>query len=236
MPLPWSAPRGHHAERSRAMGYCLLNAVAVGAVHARRTLGLDRVLVVDWDVHHGNGTQHAFEKDPSVLFFSMHQYPHFPGTGHFTETGIGPGEGYTVNAPMPKGCGDEAYAELMASLLGPVAGQFKPDLILVSAGFDSHRDDPLGAMTMTCAGFAGLTRILMDLARDLCRSRLVLCLEGGYHHQALAESVLSVLDELAGAGPTDLPEPGSRSESRRVARVRKRVVSVHRSFWKDLRF
>ncbi|MBI9085172.1 MAG: histone deacetylase [Desulfobacterales bacterium] len=227
-------PPGHHAERNRAMGYCLLNNVALGAMYARRTLGLERVLIVDWDVHHGNGTQHAFDSDPSVLFFSMHQYPHFPGTGHFTETGIGRGEGYSVNIAMPKGHGDGEYSVLMETLLGPVAEQFAPDLILVSAGFDTHGSDPMGNMRMTAPGFAGLTRILMDRAQALCRGRLVLCLEGGYHLQALAESVLAVLSELSGITHSDPASARGQADPRKVDYVRKRAVSVHNRFWKGL--
>lgn len=227
-------PPGHHAERNRAMGYCLLNNVALGAMYARRVLGLERILIVDWDVHHGNGTQHAFDHDPSVLFFSMHQYPHFPGTGHFTETGIGRGEGYTVNIAIPRGYGDGEYAVLMATLLGPVIEQFAPDLILVSAGFDSHASDPLGNMQMTASGFARLTRILMDWAQALCRGRLVLCLEGGYHVQALAESVLAVLSELSGVTHSDpAPAPG-QADPRKVDYVRRRAGSVLSQFWKGL--
>lgn len=227
-------PPGHHAERNRAMGYCLLNNVALGAMYARRTLGLERVLIVDWDVHHGNGTQHAFDSDPSVLFFSMHQYPHFPGTGHFTETGIGRGEGYSINIAMPKRYGDGEYAVLMETLLGPVAEQFAPDLILVSAGFDTHASDPMGNMRMTAAGFALLTRILMDCAQALCRGRLVLCLEGGYHLQALAESVLAVLSELSGVTHSDPAPAQGQADLRKVDYVRKRAGAVLSQFWKGL--
>ena len=227
-------PPGHHAERNRAMGYCLLNNVALGAMYARRVLGIRRVLIVDWDVHHGNGTQHAFENDPSVLFFSMHQYPHFPGTGHFTETGRGRGEGYSVNVAMPKGYGDGEYAVLMETLLGPVAEQFAPDLILVSAGFDTHGSDPMGNMRMTATGFAWLTRILMDRAQSLCPGRLVLCLEGGYHPLALAESVLTVLSELSGVTHSDPAPAHGQADPRKVGYVRKRILSVLNQFWKGL--
>jgi acetoin utilization deacetylase AcuC-like enzyme len=226
-------PPGHHAEKSRAMGYCLLNNVALGAAFARRQLGLERVLIVDWDVHHGNGTQHAFEDDPDVLFFSMHQYPLFPGTGHYTETGRGRGEGFTVNLPLPRGCGDGEYTLLLETLLKPMARQFCPDLILVSAGFDTHRSDPIGAMKMSCVGFAWLTRTLMDIAEDCGHGRLVLCLEGGYHLGALGNGVATVLAELAGKTRSDLSRAAGEADQRKVAYVLKRAGSVHRRFWRS---
>ena len=192
-------PPGHHAERHRARGYCLFNNVALGAVYAQRHLGLERVLIVDWDVHHGNGTQHAFEDDPSVLFFSIHQFPHFPGTGLFTETGIGPGEGYTVNIPLPGGYGPGEYVSLLERALRPLALEFKPDLVLVSAGFDTHPSDPLGNMRVSSEGFAAMTRVLMEIADTSCRGRLVCTLEGGYDLPSLKACVRAVLMEMAGA-------------------------------------
>lgn len=222
-------PPGHHAERSRAMGFCLFNTVALGARYAREALGLDRVLIVDWDVHHGNGTQHAFEDDPTVLFFSVHQSPLFPGTGLFTEMGRGRGEGFTINIPLGRGYGDAEYAALFEEVLRPVALRFAPSLILVSAGFDPHVDDPVGAMRMTSAGFAALTRSLMTVADAVCGGRLVLVLEGGYNRQALAESVMAVIGTLAG----DLrPDPVALAESanrRRVDYAVRRYRHVHRS-------
>jgi acetoin utilization deacetylase AcuC-like enzyme len=226
-------PPGHHAERSRAMGFCLLNNVAVGAAFALRELGLRRVMVIDWDVHHGNGTQHAFENDPSVLFFSLHQYPHFPGTGLYTETGIGRGEGYTVNAPMPKHYGDAEYLAICRQLLPRFGEAFAPELVLVSAGFDTHAADPLGGMKMTAAGFAALTACVMELADTYCDGRLVLCLEGGYHPEALAESVRSVLLTLS-RGPHALLRATGRPNRKKVDHVLKRVLRVHRPYWKSL--
>jgi acetoin utilization deacetylase AcuC-like enzyme len=168
-------PPGHHAERNRAMGYCIFNNVAIGSMAARTALGLARVMVVDWDLHHGNGTQHIFERDPSVFFFSSHQFPHYPGTGHLTETGLGPGEGTTMNVPLIRGCGDGEFAALYQGLLPLVARAFKPELILVSAGFDIHADDPLGGMKVTPAGFAGLDPAASGRCpSDLCRAGGVL--------------------------------------------------------------
>jgi acetoin utilization deacetylase AcuC-like enzyme len=227
-------PPGHHAEKSRAMGFCLFNNIALGAMFARKSLGLSRVLIADWDVHHGNGTQHAFEQDPSVLFFSVHQYPLFPGTGVFTETGRGKGEGFTVNIPLPKGYGDAEYAALFENLLRPVALEFSPELILVSAGFDTHKSDPMGAMKMTAKGFAFLTRSLMEIAEICCGGKLVLCLEGGYNIPALTDSVKAVLLELADITHCSVSEIASRAKQRKVDYALKRCGYVHRQFWKNL--
>ncbi len=224
-------PPGHHAESARAMGFCLFNNVAVGAAFARQTLGARRVLIVDWDVHHGNGTQHAFERDPHVLFFSSHQHPHYPGTGVYTETGIGPGEGYTVNLPLSRGYGDHEYTALYQQLLQPLALAFDPDLILVSAGFDIHARDPLGRMRVTPTGFAALTRLLMDIAQRCCGGRLVLVLEGGYCHEALQESIRAVLAELTEHSHTDYQALANQADTRKVDYVFHRCAMVHRRFW-----
>jgi acetoin utilization deacetylase AcuC-like enzyme len=189
-------PPGHHAESDRVMGFCLFNNVALGAAHLRRTHGAERVAVLDWDVHHGNGTQEIFWRDGSVLFVSLHQYPLYPGTGAANERGEGEGEGATLNVPLPAGGGDAEYAEAMRALVVPALRRFAPEFVLVSAGFDAHRDDPLANMSMTETGFAGLTRTMMDLAADCCDGRLVLVLEGGYALGALRRSAAAVLAEL----------------------------------------
>lgn len=227
-------PPGHHAEKSRALGYCIFNNIALAAAFARRHLGLRRVLIVDWDVHHGNGTQHFFERDPSVLFFSIHQYPHFPKTGFFTETGIGAGEGFTINIPLPKGYGDGEYITLFERILKPVALEFNPDLILVSAGFDIHRQDPLGGMLVTEAGFAGMTRCLMDIAAQCCWGRMVLVLEGGYEPAVLASSVRAVLDELSGRRRSDPAVLAATAAPRKIRYAMNRCLQVQRRFWKTL--
>lgn len=191
-------PPGHHAESNRAMGFCLFNNVAIAARYLQRKHGIGRVLIVDWDVHHGNGTQHSFYDDPSVLFFSTHQYPHYPGTGRATERGKGPGEGLTINVPMAAGEGDQEYLDVFQRVLVPAADVFKPDFVVISAGFDAHKDDPLAGMGLTEEGYAELTRIVAAIARRHSRNRVLSCLEGGYNLAALSASVerhlLALLD------------------------------------------
>ena len=182
-------PPGHHAERDTALGFCLYNSVAIAARYLQQHHGVERVLILDWDVHHGNGTQHTFDADPSVMFISLHQYPHYPGTGARSETGIGAGEGTTLNCPMSAGSGDEQYREAFESQVLPAIRSFKPDFILVSAGFDAHHADPLGSINLTTGCYGWMTRSVMAMADECCGGRLVTVLEGGYDLQALAESV-----------------------------------------------
>ena len=191
-------PPGHHAERDEAMGFCFFNHVAVAAKHLRHRHGIRRLAIVDWDVHHGNGTQHTFEADPDTLFFSIHQYPHYPGTGAPEERGIGQGVGATLNVPVPAGTGDAGYAHIFAEVLRPAIDAFRPEFLLLSAGFDAHRADPLGGVELTEKGFEILTEAVTEMARDHCDGRLVSLLEGGYDLEATAVSVDVHLQTLSG--------------------------------------
>jgi acetoin utilization deacetylase AcuC-like enzyme len=189
-------PPGHHAERGRAMGFCFFNNVAVAAAHAR-TLGAARVAIVDYDVHHGNGTQHMFESDPRVLYVSIHQAPYYPGTGAADEIGVLQGEGFTVNLPLEVGAVDEDYRCVSAEIILPILRQFQPDLVLVSAGFDAHARDPLAGMRLTTGAFAAMTLELRQVAEECCGGRIVAVTEGGYDLPALADSLQAVVDALA---------------------------------------
>ncbi|MFH1215901.1 MAG: histone deacetylase [Pseudomonadota bacterium] len=191
-------PPGHHAEKEYGKGFCLFNNVAVAAKYAIRNLQMKRVLIVDWDLHHGNGTQHSFYKTDEVLYFSTHQYPFYPGTGSLMETGEGKGDGFTVNVPLPGGQGDEEFAHVFNGLLLPLARAYQPEMILVSAGFDIYMADPLGTMNVTVDGFAYMTRVLLHLADEVCRGRLLLTLEGGYNVAGQRDGVLAVLAEMVG--------------------------------------
>jgi len=224
-------PPGHHAEKSRAMGYCLFNHIALGAMFAQKNLKLDRILIIDWDIHHGNGTQHAFERDPNVLFFSIHQAGLFPGTGIFTETGLGEGEGYTINLPIPKGYGDAEYIAIFERLLAPVAEQFAPEIILVSAGFDTHKNDPMGGMLMTAGGFAGMTASIKKIADKVCGGKMVYSLEGGYNCAALSRAVKAVLKEMAGITCCDVNAMAAKANKKKVDYAVRRCIDVHRHVW-----
>ena len=198
-------PPGHHAIQDRAMGFCIFNNVAIAAEFALSKLNLNRVLIVDFDVHHGNGTQDAFYADPRVLYFSTHQYPFYPGTGQVSETGTGEGEGTTVNFPMAAGWGDEEYLRAFNEVLVPVARRLQPELILVSAGFDPHWADQLAMMRVTVTGFVQMAMILRELAAELCQGRLVFTLEGGYNLRVIASSVKAIFDMLLGKSEIEDP-------------------------------
>lgn len=189
-------PPGHHAERNRAMGFCLFNSTAMAAAHARERHGLKRVAIVDWDVHHGNGTQAMFWEDPAVLFISLHQYPYYPGTGAAGERGAGPGLGTTLNIPLRAGSGDEIYLRAFAEQVAPALVDFAPELILVSAGYDAHEDDPLAGMRVTTAGFGAMTDRMLEMANRLTDGRIALVLEGGYNLDALGSSVVETIRRL----------------------------------------
>jgi acetoin utilization deacetylase AcuC-like enzyme len=191
-------PPGHHAERDRAMGFCLYNNVAVAAAHARAN-GVARIAVVDYDVHHGNGTQHIFESDPSVLYVSTHQYPYYPGTGAAREVGSEAGRGFTVNLPLEVGAVDDDYRLVFDEVVLPVLRQFAPELLIVSAGFDAHERDPLGGMRVTTPAFGAMTMALRAVAEEYCHGRIVCVTEGGYDLHALAASIDAVVQTLSDA-------------------------------------
>lgn len=224
-------PPGHHAERDRAMGFCLYNNVAVAAAHAM-TLGAARVAIVDYDVHHGNGTQHMFEADPSVLYVSVHQFPHYPGTGGATEIGVGEAAGHTVNVPLESGATDDDYREVFGMVVVPVLRQFKPDILLVSAGFDAHERDPLGGMRLTTGAFGAMTQELCAVADECCAGRVVAVTEGGYDLRALEESLTIVVDVLAGAPGRPAEWPATSVRSFRGAEGVRRSRAALSGFWK----
>jgi len=196
-------PPGHHAERDRSMGFCLFNNIAVAACHAATRHKLERIMIIDWDLHHGNGTQFSFYDSSKVLYLSTHQFPYYPGTGALQETGMGEGEGYTVNIPLPGGFGDNEYAAIFNDIVIPVGRAYQPELILVSAGFDIYHGDPLGSMSVGPAGFAYMTRSLLGLAQEVCQGRLLVTLEGGYNLKGQRDGALAVLSELRGGPLTD---------------------------------
>jgi acetoin utilization deacetylase AcuC-like enzyme len=207
-------PPGHHALAGSPMGFCLLGNVPIAVRHAQRAHGLKRVLVVDYDVHHGNGTQDMFYNDGSVLFISSHQSPFYPGTGLAEETGAGQGRGATLNIPLPAGVGDVGFAQVYERVVWPAARAFRPELIVVSAGFDAHWRDPLGGLTLTNTGYAHLTRELIRMANELCGGRIVFAMEGGYDTEALSAGWRNIAHALLGdrdiydpIGKRNTPQP-----------------------------
>ncbi|EQB63952.1 MAG: hypothetical protein RBG1_1C00001G1531 [candidate division Zixibacteria bacterium RBG-1] len=189
-------PPGHHAEKDKAMGFCLFNNVAVAARYLQKFHKLKKILIVDWDVHHGNGTQNIFYSDPTVYYFSVHQFPFYPGSGSEEEEGKGEGKGYTLNIPMAPGSGDTEYTEMFENIFYPEAKRFKPDFILISAGFDGHKDDGLAQINLTEKGFQTMTEVVMKLAEDSCQGRVVSVLEGGYNLKSLSGSVEAHIETL----------------------------------------
>jgi len=221
-------PPGHHATASRAMGFCLYNNVAAAAAHLVAERGLERVLIVDWDVHHGNGTEDIFYGEPRVLYFSTHQSPLYPGTGQVTAVGQGAAQGRNINVPLSPGQGDLEHLLAFERILAPVAKAFQPQFILVSAGFDAHRDDPLGSQRISSAGFAALTQRLVAISQEFCPGRLVLALEGGYNQAALGRSVVAVLQALNGRREDELIDQAAGSGSNADL---ERAMQAAGAFW-----
>lgn len=219
-------PPGHHALRNRAMGFCLFNTIAIGARHLKRAHGAKRILIMDWDVHHGNGTQEAFYDDPSVLFISTHQFPFYPGTGAMDEIGVNDGEGCTINVPLPAGCGDAEYLRVFEEIVAPAANKFEPEWILVSAGFDPHRRDPLGGMNVTEEGFGAMAEILLRLAERHADGKIAFLLEGGYDLAALQKSVAAVLNAMQQRTLNDSPF----AKSEKIQPLIRRIRQIHEKY------
>jgi len=219
-------PPGHHAIHNQAMGFCIFNNVAIAAKFALGNFNLGRILIADFDVHHGNGTQDAFYADPRALYFSTHQYPFYPGTGWMDETGTGEGKGATVNFPMAAGWGDEEYLRAFNEVLVPVARRFQPQLILVSAGFDAHWADHLAMMRVSVKGFAQMAMILKELAAGLCQGRLVFTLEGGYNLRVVASSIKAVFDVLL--GNSEIDDPLGKAVARKAEGFDEHIEAVKR--------
>ena len=222
-------PPGHHATPQRAMGFCLFNNVAVAAKYALARYGLERILIIDFDVHHGNGTQETFYDNPQVLYVSTHLYPFYPGTGDIGEAGGGEAEGTTLNIPLPSGCGDAEYEQVFKEIVAPAAKRFKPQLILVSAGYDPHWTDELALMQVSVSGFARMVKIIQELADGLCNGRLVFSLEGGYNLNALAASVKTTLDVLLGNTDIEdrLGQPPYRIAVPDITHLIKAIKEIH---------
>lgn len=223
-------PPGHHAEVSQGMGFCIFNNIAVAARVLQQEYGLERIMIVDWDVHHGNGTQHVFEEENGILFFSVHQSPAYPGTGALRETGRGAGEGYTVNAPLPPGCGDADYLLLFNEVVLPVMRLYKPQMILVSAGQDAYRDDPLASMKLSKQCYARMTELLCREAEEFTGGKMILFLEGGYNVEAQADIVYNVINILGELG-LPLVEDKKAAEEPYAGRVIETIKNHHKQYW-----
>lgn len=223
-------PPGHHATHNRAMGFCLFNNIAIATKHALAQYGLERILIIDSDVHHGNGTQAAFYDNPKVLYLSIHESPFYPGTGRIDEIGSGTGEGTTINVPLPAGCGDSEYLIAFEQIVVPAVRRFNPQLIMVSIGYDLHWADELALMEVSTSGLAQIVRAIKGLADELCHGRMVFCLEGGYHLQALACSVKATFDVLLGKDSIDDPlGPSPQSlPAPSITHLLKSIKAVHK--------
>ena len=222
-------PPGHHATSGQAMGFCLFNNVAIAAEYALKKYKLERILIIDFDVHHGNGTQGTFYDSPLVMYISTHEYPFYPGTGAIDETGSGEGRGTNLNIPLPAGCGDNEYLEVFEQIIVPAARRFNPQLILVSTGYDGHWADPLAMMNLSVSGFALMAGTIKGLADELCGGRLALTLEGGYNLEALAASIKATFDVLLGNASDDsLGAPPRSFEPPNIESLVAEIKKIHK--------
>ena len=222
-------PPGHHATFDRAMGFCIFNNIAVAAKYALKQYNLERIAIIDFDVHHGNGTQDAFNDDSRVLYVSTHQYPHYPGTGNAEETGSLSGQGTILNVPMPAASGDHEYHSVFEKIIVPVVRRYQPQLIMVSAGYDIHWADELAQMQVTTTGIAGIVRFIKQLADECCQGKIVLALEGGYHLEALSTSIKATFDVLMDKKEIEdkLGPPKRRVSNPDILSLIKRLKAIH---------
>jgi len=225
-------PPGHHAERNKAMGFCIFNNIAVCARYLEKKYNFTRILIVDFDLHHGNGTQHSFYRDSKILYFSTHEYPYYPGTGWYEEVGEDEGKGYTVNVPLSHGMGDPDYSYIFKEILVPVADLYKPEIVLVSAGFDTHHNDPLGGMKVTENGFAEMAGILLDISKKHCNGKTLFVLEGGYDLKGLTNAVKHVIMEMKGTPASTHDKKGNPSSE--VIQVVDKVKKTMQPYWPGL--
>jgi acetoin utilization deacetylase AcuC-like enzyme len=221
-------PPGHHADRENARGFCIFNNIALAAAYARTKHKLERVAIIDFDVHHGNGTQSCFYGDPNVLYISSHQFPFYPGSGNFDETGIGNGKGYTLNFPLPEGTGDSSFVPIYSKIVSIILDQFEPQLILVSAGFDGHFRDPVGGLALTQAGYASAASSIIRAAERWCEGKICFVLEGGYDLQALHDCARAIMIEMEMENPSEL----SVREGQVFGEISKRAARYAGGLWK----